>query len=189
MKEDGITVKELLTGPLNQILFACIIIFLILEQPLAFTSELLRIQFPREIIDTFAAILLTVTPWYLCIQKGFVETSKCDVEEQLNLLGKTKFAIIYLLNAFSEELLLRVALLGLLSRTMDIKNAILISAILFALAHSRYRKSWKSMLLIIWLGIVLGNLYISTGSIVTVMVAHFSHNMLVLIPQMKKEEC
>lgn len=38
MKEDGITVKELLTGPLNQILFACIIIFLILEQPLAFTS-------------------------------------------------------------------------------------------------------------------------------------------------------
>lgn len=189
MEEDRITVKKLLTGPLNQILLACIIILGILKQPLSFTSELLSMQFPRGIISAFVAILLTVVPWYLCIQKGFIENSKCELEELLNLLGKTKFAIIYLLNAFSEELLFRVALLGMLLLIMDAKSAILISAILFTLAHSRYRKSWKLMLLIIWVGIVLGNLYISTGSIVTIIVVHFTHNMLIVIPQIEKEEC
>lgn len=189
MKEEISSLKPLLIAPLNQVLFACIILFCILKQPIEFTNELLTIKFPRDIISTFASILLTVIPCYLCIQKRFIEKSNFDLDNLLDLLGKTKLTIIYLVNAFSEELLFRVALLGLLSTIMDVKNAILISSIFFTVAHYRHIKCWKLMILFTWMGIILGNLYISTGSIITIVLAHFTHNMLLTIPQIKKEKC
>lgn len=79
--------------------------------------------------------------------------------------------------AICEEIIFRgIVLNGLRTKFKDIIS-ILLSAVMFALMHNSLQQFIYPFLL----GIILGWLYLRTGSIIASMLAHFANNFLVLL--------
>lgn len=86
------------------------------------------------------------------------------------------FLLVAAAPAVFEELAFRGVILGLLRRSLDAREAILISAIAFGLIHL----SVPILLTHVPLGIYLGWLRHRSGSLYPSMVAHFMHNALIV---------
>lgn len=76
-----------------------------------------------------------------------------------------------------EEFMFRGVLLGGLERSTDTKKAILLSAILFGLAHMNLQQ----LLVAFVLGLVIGYLYVKTRSIWPGILYHTTHNALMVL--------
>lgn len=125
------------------------------------------------------AVLATVAVIAVCIgivagmSKAF-GADKFQVDEVDILLNENStldLAIIYIAAGFAEEFLFRVTL-------MDLCGLVL-SAVLFTAAHAAY---WRRPLMLVYVflvGIVMGLLYLYTGSLLLCAIAHAVYNLLV----------
>lgn len=86
----------------------------------------------------------------------------------------------------TEEILMRGFLLGGLSRSYGGAVALVVSAVLFALLHFNMVQTLSALIC----GIVLGLLYLYTGSILCCILAHMGYNLLSclreILPQREK---
>ena len=83
--------------------------------------------------------------------------------------------VMFALGAICEELLFRGLLLhSLAGLTRDPWIAILGSSLLFALSH--WGLGDQNVFVALWLGLVLGTAYVRSGSLLTVVAAHFLFN-------------
>lgn len=79
-----------------------------------------------------------------------------------------------------EELAFRGVILSGLRRILDVREAVVVSALLFMFIHLAVL-SFPHLFLI---GLILGYLRVKTGSIYPCMLAHFLHNLLVVLAEM-----
>lgn len=94
-----------------------------------------------------------------------------------------KFSMLALLvgcvqPAVVEELFFRYLALGTLRRSMGVHGAVLVSAVMFAMAHIF---SPVSMPIFFVIGAALGYIRVASGSLMLPILLHFSHNALVLL--------
>ena len=78
-----------------------------------------------------------------------------------------------------EELAFRGVIFGALQRVLGSTEALLVSALMFAILHL----SVPSMPHLFLMGVVLGWLRLRTGSLLPGMLTHFTHNLLVLLAE------
>ena len=81
--------------------------------------------------------------------------------------------------AIFEELASRGVIFGALERVLAVREAIMVSALLFMIIHLAVL-SFPHLLV---LGLVLGYLRVRTGSLYPGMVLHFTHNLLVVMSE------
>jgi membrane protease YdiL (CAAX protease family) len=79
--------------------------------------------------------------------------------------------------AIVEELFFRYLALGTLRRATSTQGAVLISAVMFGMAHV---DNLLGIPYLIVLGIVLGSMRVASGSLVLPMLMHLGHNLAVL---------
>jgi membrane protease YdiL (CAAX protease family) len=84
--------------------------------------------------------------------------------------------------AIFEELAFRGAIFGALERVLGGNEALLVSALMFAILHL----SIPSIPHLFLLALVLGWLRMRTGSIFPCMLMHFSHNLLVVVAEQNR---
>lgn len=100
-------------------------------------------------------------------------------EYQNNLLTLSKspivtFIHVCILAPIIEEIIMRGFVLGGLQSSVGILASLVISSILFALLHFNMVQILSAFIC----GIILGMLYLRTGSILCCMIAHCSYNMI-----------
>lgn len=103
--------------------------------------------------------------------------SEVNFQEQLDSLRAapmTSFLRVCLIAPIVEEILIRGYILGGLSNKYGIILALLISSILFALLHFNMVQTLSALIC----GLILGILYIYTGSIFTCILAHALYNTI-----------
>ncbi|MGE3808729.1 MAG: lysostaphin resistance A-like protein, partial [Gemmataceae bacterium] len=97
------------------------------------------------------------------------------IKQQVNLLS---ILVICVQPAIVEELYFRYLALGTLRRFMGVHGAVLISSVMFGLAHLGVPLSVPMLTVI---GVGLGYLRVYSGSLVLPMLVHLAHNTVVLI--------
>lgn len=103
--------------------------------------------------------------------------SEQQYQESIQSLIKsplTNLLHICVLAPIIEEILMRGVVLGGLKNTCGIIGALLISAILFSILHFNMVQTLSAFIC----GIVLGLLYIKTGSILCCIIAHCGYNLI-----------
>ncbi len=111
------------------------------------------------------------------ILEGILPGSEERYQETLQGLSEapvTSFLQICLLAPFMEELLMRGFLLGGLSVSYGSVTALLISSAAFALLHFNMVQTLSALIC----GVVLGLLYMGTGSVLCCVAAHAGYNMI-----------
>jgi membrane protease YdiL (CAAX protease family) len=86
-------------------------------------------------------------------------------------------ATICIQPAVVEELLFRYLALGALRQVTGAQGAVVISAVMFAMAHIFNPLAIPYLL---FLGIILGYVRVGSGSLILPMIMHFAHNLAVL---------
>jgi len=86
---------------------------------------------------------------------------------------------IAVMPAIFEEIAFRGIIFGVLQRVLGPTEALLVSALMFAILHL----SVPSMPHLFLMGLVLGWLRLRTGSLLPGMLTHFTHNLLVLLAE------
>lgn len=107
----------------------------------------------------------------------FFPQSEAAYQESLATLSKTplvSFLQVCILAPFVEELLIRGFVLEGLQHTYGKLIALLISALLFAFLHFNMAQTLSALAC----GLILGVLYMSTGSLFSCMLAHFGYNTI-----------
>lgn len=136
---------------------------------------------------SFQGILLALACaglFYLILDKGLdpvferifpaSEESYQQVLQSLSLAPVISFLQVCVLAPIIEEILMRGFLLGGLSLNYGKTAALLISAFLFALLHFNMVQTLSAFIC----GIVLGLLYLHTGSIFCCILAHMGYNLI-----------
>lgn len=109
--------------------------------------------------------------------EGILPGSEERYQETLQSLSQTpiiSFIQVCILAPVMEEILMRSFLLGGLSISYGGVTALLVSSLLFALLHFNMVQTLSALIC----GIILGLLYIRTGSVVCCITAHAGYNLI-----------
>ena len=145
-----------------------------------FQIDLLRsVSFSGMLLSIGCAIFL-----YFLLDKGldpvferFFPASEESYQETLQALSKapmTSLVQICILAPMIEEILMRDYLLGGLAAGYGSIVALLVSSLLFALLHFNMVQTFSAFIC----GIVLGLLYLQTGSVFCCILAHAGYNLI-----------
>ena len=186
-KNKEITFNDIIWVGLNSAIISWLILFIGMNMTLEEFLPNLLLPGWKTFILLPITYLLTTLPFYLINQKPSIkETNNISLDKQLLSFSTSKLAIIYLITCSSEELLFRVAIQGSIAKFISSPIAIILASIIFALMHFRYIKYWELTLVIIWVGIIWGVLYVITGSWIMVSLAHFTNNFTISYFEKKK---
>ncbi len=157
-----------------------IVFFKTLENRSGFEIRIFRNTSFNEIILAVGCAVL----FYFLLDKfldpifeSIFSKSEANFQEQLDSLRRapmTSFIRVCLIAPIVEEVLMRGYVLGGLSNKYGIILALLVSAILFALLHFNMVQTLSALIC----GLILGILYIYTGSIFTCILAHALYNTI-----------
>lgn len=163
------------------ILIALNLLFIILlVQKTNFKINILHNISPMGILLALGCSIL----FYLLLDKGLdpffakmFPKSEGNYKEAINILGQApipSFIYVSILGPAVEEILMRGYVLGGLQNRYGIIIALLISSILFALMHFNMVQTLSAFIC----GLILGLLYINTGSIFCCILAHSLYNAI-----------
>lgn len=115
------------------------------------------------------------------------------INGELPRLGLGSLCLLMVVVGLAEELLFRVgvidlirALFGLVANgPLTTTVAVVISAVVFAVVHGQYGRSWTQATVLI-LGLLLGALYVHTGSYLTVAAAHTLYDFVNLLIERRR---
>lgn len=147
------------------------------------TSYRLRIFDNFTIRGILFAIMCAVLFYFLldkCLDplfKSLFPTSEEAYQDSILTLSKspiTTFIHVCILAPVIEEILIRGFVLGSLQSTFGVFFALLVSALLFALLHFNMVQTLSAFIC----GLILGVLYLKTGSILCCMIAHCVYNAI-----------
>lgn len=102
-----------------------------------------------------------------------------DMMESAGLSRWKQLAIIAIYPAVFEELAFRGLFLPFLTVRMPVAHAVVASSAAFAILHM----DWVSLPFLFGLGLVLGWLRVTSGSLIPPMLAHFLHNGAIVIAE------
>jgi len=102
------------------------------------------------------------------------------IEEIASSLNIAFLFLIPLIAAISEELFFRGLIQGLLEKKMHTAGAILITSLLFSMAHLEY-KATNEVIFTFLFAIILGYLIYKTKNIASPMAAHFIYNFIAIL--------
>lgn len=123
-------------------------------------------------LATIAAIAVSIGLVALLSRVFGAGQFKIDaVDELLYNYSTLDLVVLYVAAGFSEELLFRVVLQGLFG--------ILAAAILFTAAHAAYWRKPMMLVHVFLVGLVMGLLYMYTGSLLLCAIAHAVYNLAV----------
>ena len=159
----------------------CILVFLVLlTRKNHFTIDLSKNISPQAILLSIGCAIL----FYLVLDKGIdpifeqiFPASEENYQQALKSLSSApviSLIRVCVLAPFIEEILMRGFLLDGLSRNYGNATALLVSAFLFALLHFNMVQTLSAFIC----GVVLGLLYLHTGSIFCGMTAHIGYNLI-----------
>lgn len=159
----------------------CIAVFLLLlTRATGFKIDLLKGLSPHGLL----LALVCAGLFYLVLDKGLdplfeavfpaSEESYQDMLRSLRAAPAVSLIQVCVLAPFIEEVLMRGFLLGGLSLTYGKTAALLLSACFFALLHFNMVQTLSAFLC----GIVLGLLYLHTGSVSCCIAAHMGYNLI-----------
>lgn len=158
----------------------CILGFLLLLKKTGYQIQLLSNITVIGVVSAIGCSFL----FFVLLDKGLdpilermFPKSEQDYQESLNHLIKspiTSFLQVCILAPFIEELLMRGVVLGGLKSAYGIPTALLVSAALFAALHFNMVQTLSAFIC----GIVLGILYVKTGSVFCCMITHCGYNFL-----------
>ena len=186
-KNKEITFSNIIWNGLNSAIISWLILSIGMDMTLEEFLPNLLLPGWKTFILLPITYLLTVIPFYLVNQKpSLQEVNNIGIDKELLSFSMPKLAMIYLVTCSSEELLFRVAIQGSIAKFISSPIAIILASIIFALMHFRYIKYWELTLVIIWVGIIWGVLYVITGSWIMVSLAHFTNNFTISYFEKKK---
>jgi len=144
----------------------------------------------------FGGLILGLSLWPLVLQfLSFVLRDRSEhlqalLKPQLENLNKDRgyLVAVLVIQALLEELFFRGYLFGALSKQCSRLNTIIISALLFGLAHVVLGGAlgWERLLPSTFLGLILGWVRSSSGSVLPSMLLHAFHNAIPnLLPPME----
>ncbi len=109
-------------------------------------------------------------------EKAFPASEQAYQETIQNLISApfTSFLQVCIIAPFIEEILMRGFVLSGLKSTYDVAVALLISSVLFALLHFNMVQTLSAFIS----GLILGLLYVKTGSILCCIIGHCGYNTL-----------
>lgn len=103
--------------------------------------------------------------------------SAADYQETITVLKLSpvaNFIRVCLLAPIIEEILMRGYVLGGLQNNYGVETALVVSTFLFALLHFNFVQTLSALIC----GLILGLLYINTGSLFCCILAHFLYNSI-----------
>lgn len=165
---------------LFSIIFCMVVFLLLLTRKNNFKINLLvNISFQGILLALVCAVL-----FYFILDKGLdpvferifpaSEENYQQILQSLSLAPVISFLQVCVLAPIIEEILMRDFLLGSLTLNYGKTTALLISAFLFALLHFNMVQTLSAFIC----GIVLGLLYLYTGSVFCCILAHTGYNMV-----------
>ena len=166
------------------------IFVIILSSKTSFRIRLLNNVTPTGILLALVCVILFYLLLDQCLDpffEGLFPVSDEAYTESLVSLAASpvvSFIRICLLAPVIEEILMKGFVLGGLQNTTGTIVALLVSAVLFAILHFNMVQTLSAFIC----GVVLGALYLKTGSLLCCILAHSGYNMLsyfVMIGPMK----
>lgn len=162
------------------IMIFSVLFFMLLMQVSSFKIELFQNFSLKGILLAIVCAIL----FYLLLDKcldpileGIFPMSEAAYKETLNSLKQfpvSSFLRVCLIAPIVEEILMRGYVLGGLQNKYGVIIALMVSSILFALLHFNLLQTLSALIC----GIVLGLLYINTGSLFCCILAHFLYNAI-----------
>ncbi len=141
------------------------------------------------------ALAWTCERWALRSVSGrkAVLATRQGVNGEMPRLPASAIVVLMVLTGFTEELLFRFVLLGLLLYGFSLFVppllaaiiAVFVSSFVFWIAHVRYRDFWSSALTLA-LAVLLNVAYLATGSLLLVAIAHAGYDLVTLFAERRK---
>ncbi len=141
------------------------------------------------------ALAWTCERWALRSPSGrkAVIATRQGINGEMPRLPASAIVVLMVLTGFTEELLFRFVLLGLLLYGFSLFVpsllaaivAVFVSSFVFWIAHVRYRDFWSSAL-ILALAVLLNVAYLATGSLLLVVIAHAGYDLVTLFAERRK---
>jgi membrane protease YdiL (CAAX protease family) len=165
-------------------LVTMILLSIVFIKPLTIkTSYRLRIFDNLTVMGILYAIMCAALFYFLldkCLDPFFESlfpASEEAYQDSIRALSKspiTTFIHVCILAPVIEEILMRGFVLGGLQSTLGVVFALLVSAFLFALLHFNMVQTLSAFIC----SLILGMLYLKTGSILCCMIAHCGYNAI-----------
>ncbi len=158
----------------------CVCVFLVLLRKTGFHVQIFSNVTPLNILLAVGSSALLYLLLDNCLdpifEKAFPASEQAYQETIQSLIGApvTSFLQVCIIAPFIEEILMREFVLNGLKSTYGIAAALLISSVLFALLHFNMVQTISAFIC----GLILGLLYVKTGSVLCCMIGHCGYNML-----------
>lgn len=188
LKNKGFSFWDFIGGGVTNVAFSFLIL-IVMNTTLQEFIQNISIPKEKTLLYLLMTFLLTAVPCYFINKLPFMEeVNNSGFNKQLTSFSIPKLAIILLVLCSTEELLMRVAIQGSISKSISLPIAIGFTSIIFTLMHIRYLKYWQLVLSSIWVSVIWGMLYALTGSWIMVSLTHFAHNFILSYLCIKKDE-
>ena len=171
--------------------------FLAGGNPMAWVNDIAATLFPHwtMIALPLAALVLVegVQAWRMPRSPGFRESTiqiRQGITGEMPRMPVLPMFFLMLLTGFSEELVFRYGLIGLLALLLAfilpdgaaIVISVLLSTAIFTVVHTQYKGAWH-MAAVFVLGLVMGVVFVLTGSLLSVAFAHGMYDFGILLAE------
>lgn len=132
------------------------------------------------VIATFVMLSIVFVIGILLVVIGVDRSNLSNIEDLAAYLSPTSMVFIIIFQSIGEEIFFRGFLLEKIESAAGVNMAVLVTAVLFGLAHMSYGKIYPTIMPII-MGILLGYIVIKTKNLVSAVVAHVLFNFISFI--------